>query len=231
MVHHVGEPTCADLLTPYKTDLLNMKNSDKIYCSNPANLGFFVGYIRISSSNNNIKVQQDALIEAGCVQIYVEIAKRNSNMNRHELRDICNKLRSGDTFVVSQLDRVTQSPVGLIKFIIELGEKGIGFKSLLERINLSWPENRNFMSVFLAVSPFVAKHDETDTWEKLKIERTQRKGRNREPLDNYARIEIQRALHGPSISPSIIASHFNADVSTVYLELINEAQKCYRNIP
>ena len=88
-----------------------------------------LGYARVSTPDQNLKIQQDALKAAGCEELYTDIAS-GVKAARPGLTDALSHLRKGDTLVVWKLDRSGQSFEKLIESFKELSEKEIGFKCL-----------------------------------------------------------------------------------------------------
>src|SRR3954463_2001064 len=93
-----------------------------------------IGYARISTQDQNLDLQRDALQKAGCEQIYTDRVSGTKD-NRPGLTDALSHLRSGDTLVVWRLDRLGRSLRHLLDTVTGLQERGIGFKSLQESID------------------------------------------------------------------------------------------------
>jgi DNA invertase Pin-like site-specific DNA recombinase len=94
----------------------------------------FVGYARISTIDQNLDMQKDALERAGCTKIFTETAS-GAKVDRPILRDALGYVRDGDVLVVWKLDRLGRSLKQLIETVTELQERGIEFKSLTENID------------------------------------------------------------------------------------------------
>src|SRR5512135_2415942 len=94
-----------------------------------------VGYARVSTLEQTLALQQDALTKAGCERIFTDTAS-DSRTDRTGLEEALCFLRDGeDTLVVWRLDRLGRSLRHLIDTVSQLQERGIGFKSLQEQIN------------------------------------------------------------------------------------------------
>src|SRR3712207_8556861 len=91
-----------------------------------------IGYARVSTGEQTLDLQLDALAEAGCEKAYTETAS-GAKAERPVLADVLGYLRPGDTLVVWRLDRLGRSLQHLIETITELHDRGIGFKSLTEQ--------------------------------------------------------------------------------------------------
>lgn len=94
-----------------------------------------IGYARVSTDDQHLDLQRDALIRAGCGTIYEEAASGKSAA-RPELEQCRKALRGGDTLVVWRLDRLGRSLPDLAQIVADLEQRGIGFESLL-----TWPLN------------------------------------------------------------------------------------------
>jgi DNA invertase Pin-like site-specific DNA recombinase len=90
-----------------------------------------IGYARISTLDQTLALQQDALTAAGCEQLYTDTAS-GSVTERPGLSQALSHLRAGDTLVVWRLDRLGRSLPHLIETVRQLQERGIGFRSLQE---------------------------------------------------------------------------------------------------
>jgi DNA invertase Pin-like site-specific DNA recombinase len=88
-----------------------------------------IGYARVSTEDQNLNLQRDALEKAGCELIFTDHVS-GTKAERKGLTEALSHLRSGDTLVVWRLDRLGRSLRHLIDTVTDLQEKGVGFKSL-----------------------------------------------------------------------------------------------------
>jgi len=88
-----------------------------------------IGYARVSTEDQYLYMQEDALKSAGCGEVFTDIAS-GTKSQRPGLEKALSYLREGDTLVVWKLDRLGRSLQHLIQTIKSLVEKKIGFKSL-----------------------------------------------------------------------------------------------------
>jgi DNA invertase Pin-like site-specific DNA recombinase len=93
-----------------------------------------VGYARVSTTDQTLALQQDALQKAGCTKIFTDIAS-SAQAERQGLTEAISYVRAGDILVVWKLDRLGRSLKDLITRITELNDRKIGFKSLTEQID------------------------------------------------------------------------------------------------
>jgi DNA invertase Pin-like site-specific DNA recombinase len=100
-----------------------------------------MGYARVSTQEQNLDMQLDALNKAGCEKIYTEKMSGTRN-DRPELERCLDALRKGDTLVVYKLDRLGRSTFKLLELTEELSKRGIEFESLQDGIDTSTPVGR-----------------------------------------------------------------------------------------
>ena len=91
------------------------------------------GYARVSTKEQNLNLQTDALKKAGCEKIFQEKVSGRSP-NRPELLKLLEQIRSGDTLIAFSVDRLGRTTRELIILLNDFKEKGITFKSLTEGI-------------------------------------------------------------------------------------------------
>src|SRR3954469_12554247 len=92
-----------------------------------------VGYARVSTSDQTLDLQHDALTKAGCTKIFTDTAS-GALTERLGLHEALSYVRPGDSLVVWKLDRLGRSLKDLITRITELENRKIGFKSLTSRL-------------------------------------------------------------------------------------------------
>jgi len=112
-----------------------------------------IGYARVSTHDQNLDLQKDALEKAGCKKIYVEQMSGSSRI-RPELEKTLEMLRNGDTLVVWRLDRLGRSLKHLIELISKLEQREIGFKSLMESMDTTTSGGKLIFHIFGALAEF-----------------------------------------------------------------------------
>ena len=98
-----------------------------------------VGYCRVSTFEQNLELQIQALKQAGCDRIFEDRGVSGSTMNRPALIAAKQFCRAGDTFVVWKLDRLGRTVSGTVNFVEGLTAENIGFKSLTEGCGTKTP--------------------------------------------------------------------------------------------
>jgi DNA invertase Pin-like site-specific DNA recombinase len=112
-----------------------------------------IGYARVSTHDQTLALQRDALEKAECEKIFTDTVS-GSKAERKGLEDALSHLRSGDTLVVWRLDRLGRSLRHLIDTITELHDRGVGFKSLQENIDTTTSGGKLVFHIFGALAEF-----------------------------------------------------------------------------
>src|SRR5918992_5352433 len=97
-----------------------------------------IGYARVSTDDQTLDLQRDALGKAGCERVFEETAS-GAKADRPVLAEVLDYVRNGDTLVVWRLDRLGRSLKHLIEVVGDLQQRGIGFRSLTEQIDTTTP--------------------------------------------------------------------------------------------
>jgi DNA invertase Pin-like site-specific DNA recombinase len=113
-----------------------------------------IGYARVSTHDQTLSLQQDALKKAGCSKIFTDVVS-GARWERKGLHEALNFLRDGqDTLVVWRLDRLGRSLKDLIDQLTGLHTRNIGFKSLTENIDTTTPGGKLVFHIFGALAEF-----------------------------------------------------------------------------
>lgn len=112
-----------------------------------------IGYARVSTDDQVLDLQLDALRSQGVETIYQEQAS-GKNRARPELENCLKAVREGDTLVVWRLDRLGRNLADLVQIVGSLEERGVGFESLTEQINTNSPTGKLVFHLFASLSEF-----------------------------------------------------------------------------
>src|SRR5688500_147734 len=112
-----------------------------------------IGYARVSTTEQHLHLQQDALSAAGCLKIYTDTIS-GATSERKGLAEALDYIRAGDTLVVWRLDRLGRSLKDLIERITQLHSRNIGFKSLTENIDTTTSGGKLIFHIFGALAEF-----------------------------------------------------------------------------
>jgi DNA invertase Pin-like site-specific DNA recombinase len=112
-----------------------------------------IGYARVSTEDQNLDLQLDALKEAGCEKIFCDKIS-GAKSDRPELNKLKDTLRAGDTVVVYKLDRLGRSLKHLIETIAEFDKQEVLFKSISDPIDTTSAQGRLIFNIFASLSEF-----------------------------------------------------------------------------
>ena len=112
-----------------------------------------IGYARVSTQEQNLSLQIDALNQAGCEQIYQEKVS-GSLADRPELTRLLEMIRVGDTLVIWKLDRLGRSLAHLIGLVSDLEARQIGLLSLNDPVDTTTPQGRLVFRIFASLAEF-----------------------------------------------------------------------------
>ena len=112
-----------------------------------------IGYARVSTNDQNLGLQEDALKRENCEEIFNDVAS-GAKTDRPGLEEALAYLREGDTLVVWKLDRLGRSIQHLIQTVKTLGERKIWFKSLQENIDTTTSGGKLIFHIFSALAEF-----------------------------------------------------------------------------
>src|SRR5215211_3160469 len=154
-----------------------------------------IGYARVSTQEQTLNLQQDALTQAGCEQVFTDTVS-GSQDDRPGLSDALSHLRPGDTLVVWRLDRLGRSLRHLIETVTELAQRGIGFRSLMEQIDTTTPGGKLVFHVFGALAEFERDLIKERTQAGLRAARARgRVGGRPKALDDPKKLAMARQLY------------------------------------
>ena len=175
-----------------------------------------IGYIRVSTSDQNLDLQLDALKQVGCDKIYKDIAS-GAKDDRVGLSDVLNYIRRGDTLVVWRLDRLGRSLRHLIDTINQINDQGSYFRSLQESIDTSTSGGKLIFHIFGALAEF--ERDIIRDRTKAGIEAARKRGRygGRPKIMDKNKVALAKSLFkDKSNSIASICEILNVSKTTLY---------------
>lgn len=113
-----------------------------------------VGYVRVSSKEQNTLRQEEAMKELGVEKLYIEKVSGKDMANRPQLAEMLKYVREGDVVVVHEYSRLARNGADLVYIIEEIKKKGAGFKSIKENIDTTTPEGKFFFFVMCGMAEF-----------------------------------------------------------------------------
>lgn len=181
-----------------------------------------LGYARVSTQEQSIDLQLDALHKAGCDEVYQEKYTGKSR-NRPELEFCLRTLREGDVLVVWKLDRLARSLKDLVDIINELEDKKVGFRSITESIDTTTTGGKLVFHIFGALAEFEHNLIRERTIAGLAAARARGRQGGRKPSMSKADIRKAAAmLKDPNITKKEVAAHFKISRITLNKSLARE---------
>lgn len=172
------------------------------------------GYARVSTDDQDLTVQREALKAAGCEVIREEKVSGGSREGRKELETLIQFLRAGDVLVVTKLDRLARSTLDMLTLITDLGKRGVGVRSLAERdIDTTTAAGTLMLTVFAAVAQF--ERERIKERQAEGIAKAKEKGVYKGGKPRIDRAEVAR-LKADGLNPTQIAKKLGINRVTVY---------------
>lgn len=183
-----------------------------------------IGYARVSTQDQNLDLQQDALKKAGCEQFYRDTMS-GAKATRPGLDECLSYARQGDTIVVWKLDRLGRSLKNLIEVTQRLEARGIGLRSLQESIDTTTAGGKLVFHVFGALAEFERDLIRERTNAGLAAARARGRCGGRKPALDAKKKEIAQALHqNPNVSVSEICRTLGVSRATFYRSLKGQSR-------
>lgn len=180
-----------------------------------------VGYARVSTQEQNLDLQINALKEAGCERIFTEKAS-GAKRDRPELKNALEYIRSNnnDVLVVWKLDRLARSLRQLLDTVERLDNEGIGFKSITENIDTTSSGGKLTFHIFGALAEFERYIIKERTIAGLKAAKEMGRVGGRPSLLNPETLTYAKALlKDKKIAVKDAAKHFKISPATLYRHL------------
>lgn len=175
-----------------------------------------IGYARVSTKDQKLRMQLDGLSAVGCAPIFKDHGVSGTKSSRAGLDAMLTELEKGDTVVVFKLDRLGRSVLHLADLLVRFQRSGIHFCSLSEGINTTTPGGKLVYHLFSAFAEFQRDiiAENTALGMEAARKRGSRLGRPR-VLDIDAAIEAHRAIAQNGLSVSEAARRLGADRNTL----------------
>ena len=153
-----------------------------------------VGYARISTQDQNLDLQNDALKKSGCEKIFNDVAS-GTKTDRKGLNEALEFMRKGDCLVVWKLDRLGRSIRDLIDIVAMLNNREIGFKSIQENIDTTTSGGKLVFHIFSALAEFERDIIRERTKAGLNAARARGRLGGRPRIMNEKKIAMAKTLH------------------------------------
>lgn len=140
-----------------------------------------VGYIRVSTTEQNTARQEKIMTDLDVEKIFIDKLS-GKNTQRPELKRMLEFVRAGDTVVVESYSRLARSTKDLLNLIDALSEKGVNFISQKENIDTSTPQGRLMLTIFAGLAQFERECTLERQREGIAIAKSEGKYKGRKPI-------------------------------------------------
>lgn len=181
-----------------------------------------IGYARVSTADQDLSLQLDALSKAGCEKLFTDKAS-GAKIDRPGLVDALHFARAGDALVIWKLDRLGRSIQGLIALANDLSARGIDFRSLTDGFDTSTAGGRLLFHILAAVAEMERELIKERTIAGLAAARMKGgNGGGRKPLLTPDLLRIARILLAAGDKPDKVARLLKVGRSTLYRHLARD---------
>ncbi|OUS37256.1 invertase [Rhodobacterales bacterium 56_14_T64] len=186
------------------------------------NEGRRIGYARVSTKDQKLRMQRDALEAISCDMIFEDHGVSGAKPSRTGLDAMLQELKPGDTVVVFKLDRLGRSVLHLADLLVRFQDSGIHFCSLCEGINTTTPGGKLVYHLFSAFAEFQRDIIRENTVAGLEAARRRGKRLGRPPvLDIETVLAAHQAVHQRGVTVTEAARRIGASRSTLSRNLRN----------
>lgn len=181
------------------------------------------GYARVSTSDQDYTLQEQALRAAGCEVIRAEKMAGTSMVGRTELQVLLDFLRRGDTLVVTRIDRLARSIKDLQDIVYTLKEQGVTLKATEQPIDTRSAAGKAFLDMLGVFAEFETNLRRERQLEGIAAAKVRGVYRGRKP--SIDPIEIQRLRHEEKLGATEIARRLGVGRASVYRALANNGRQ------
>ena len=177
-----------------------------------------IGYARVSTKDQDLALQIDALEKAGCVRIFEDKVSGAKSV-RKGLEDCLSSLQDGDTLIIWRLDRLGRSLQHLVTLVTDLRDKGVSLRSIQDGVIDTTTANGGLIfNIFAAISEFERGLISERTHAGLAAARSRGKKGGRRPLqEDNTKVKLARLMHAdPNHSVKEICTTLNISRATYY---------------
>jgi DNA invertase Pin-like site-specific DNA recombinase len=175
-----------------------------------------IGYARVSTTDQDCTIQEDALRNAGCTTIRSEKVSGTTRKGRSELETVLDFLRAGDTLLVTRIDRLARSLFDLQDIVRQIEAKGANLKALEQPVDTHSASGRAFLQMLGVFAEFESSIRKERQLEGIAKAKAEGKYRGRKPSVDRAQVQ---ALHAEGVRPSKIAKQLGVGRTSVYRAL------------
>ncbi|MGF1643410.1 MAG: recombinase family protein [Thiotrichales bacterium] len=174
-----------------------------------------IGYARVSTQDQNLELQREALTKAGCTKVF-EDKVSGTRADRPGLAKTLEMLREGDTLVVWKLDRLGRSVKQLVDLVGDLHKQGVQFRSLTDSIDTGTPSGRFFFHVMASLAEMERELTVERTRAGLEVAKQLGRKGGRKPKMTDSIIESAKKLLASGVPPKDVAKNLGVSIPTLY---------------
>lgn len=175
-----------------------------------------IGYARVSTTDQDLSLQLDALAKAGCERLFTDKAS-GVKVDRPSLAEALHFARAGDTLVIWKLDRLGRSIRGLIELAAGLSARNVDFRSLTDGFDTATPSGRLLFYILASVAEMERELVKERTIAGLAAARAKGgTGGGRKAAMTPDKIDTARKLLAAGDKPTKIAKLLQVGLSTFY---------------
>jgi DNA invertase Pin-like site-specific DNA recombinase len=172
-----------------------------------------IGYARVSTQDQNLELQREALSKAGCKKVF-EDKVSGTRADRPGLAKTLEMLREGDTLVV-WLDRLGRSVKQLVDLVGDLHKHGVQFRSLTDSIDTGTPSGRFFFHVMASLAEMERELTVERTRAGLEVAKS-RPQRRPQAEDDRQQDRVGQEAAGQRVPPKDVAKNLGVSIPTLY---------------
>lgn len=177
-----------------------------------------IGYARVSTPEQDLTPQLDALHDAGCERTFSDKAS-GAKANRAGLADALSHARAGDVLVVWKLDRLGRTMKGLVDLAAELAARGVGLRSITDGIDTAGTAGKLVFHILAAMAEMERDLNRERTTAALIVARREGRLGGRKTVMTPKRLDAARKLLASGMSMREIAPTIGVSVPTLYRHL------------
>ena len=174
-----------------------------------------IGYARVSTPEQDLTMQFDALRKAGCERIFSDKAS-GAKANRVGLADALSHARAGDVIVVWKLDRLGRTMKGLVDLATQLADRGVGFRSLTDGIDTAGTAGKLVFHIMAAMAEMDRDLIRERTTAALDVARQEGRVGGRKTVMTPRKLEAARKLLASGVRRREVAPMIGVSVPTIY---------------
>lgn len=174
-----------------------------------------IGYIRVSTQEQNTMRQEVLMQELGVDEVYIDRLS-GKNTDRPELKKMTDYVRKGDTVIVESISRFARNTRDLLELIEKLSEKGVEFVSKKEAIDTTTPTGKFMLTVFGAVAELEREYILQRQQEGIAIAKAEGKYRGRKPIERSNFDAVEKLWRAGTISAAEAMRRLDMSRSTFY---------------